>query len=520
LVEQVKKRAKKHERKILEKVMRLARFNFGTVMLAGGGTVFFAFLVIEAVLTFALFNKLGDANLLFLVLGLTATTHAIFTTTLWLARSVLKDAIREAVAVTKRVADGDLADPVKTDAHGEFGELMRGLHDISESMFDIVSQVRSGTTTIATAAGMITNDNAALSSRTQEQSASLEKTASSLEELTSTVSQNADNAEQANSLAAATANSAIKGGEIVGNVVTTMRGIQHSSRKVAEIIGVIDGIAFQTNILALNAAVEAARAGEQGRGFAVVASEVRTLAQRSATAAKEIKELISDSVEKTDAGGELVSRAGASMGEIVESVQHLADLMGEITAASREQRVGIEEINRAVMQIDASTQKNSALVSDVSKGLTQLNEQAVTLTEAVSNFNLGMREFGNAEEAVEMVKRGVEYARLNGQQELIADVNKLSKGQFIDRDLYLSVYSIECIALAHGSNPRLVGVDGKNFKDVEGKFFIKDIVAAAKAKGAGWVDYKWNHPVTKKMLVKASYFEIAGDVVIACGFYK
>ena len=500
--------------------MRSVQINFDTLMLAGGGAVFFAFLVIEAVLAYALFHDSGDAALLLLVLGLTLAAHAIFLVTLWTIRRVLKNAIREAVALTKRVADGNLAAPVSVEMSGELGELMRGLHDIGERMFHVVSHVRSGATTIATAAGMITNDNAALSSRTEEQAASLEETASSLEELTSTVSHNADNAEQANTLAAAAARSAIEGGKIVGNVVSTMRGIQDSSRKVAEIIGVIDGIAFQTNILALNAAVEAARAGEQGRGFAVVASEVRTLAQRSAVAAKEIKQLISDSVAKTDAGGELVGRAGTSMGEIVESVQHLADLMGEMTAASREQRTGIEVINRAVMQIDASTQKNSTLVNDVSKGLSQLNEQAVTLTSAVSMFDLGEREFGNADEAVEMVKKGVEFARLNGEQDLIEDVNRLSKGRFIDRDLYLSVYSLDCIALAHGANPRLVGVDGKSLKDVEGKFFIRNIIAAAKAEGAGWVDYKWNHPVTKKMLVKASYFEISGNVVIACGFYK
>ncbi|WP_334188646.1 methyl-accepting chemotaxis protein [Noviherbaspirillum sp.] len=500
--------------------MRFARIKVGTLMLAGGGAVFCAFLVIESLVAFALFNNLGDVALLRLVFGLTLATHAVFAVIMWMAKRMLKDAVHEAVAVARGVADGNLADPVRIDGSGELDELMRGLHSISESMFSIVSQVRSGTTTIATAAGMITSDNAALASRTQDQSASLEKTASSLEELTSAVSQNADNAEQANTLATAAAGSALKGGKIVGNVVSTMRGIQDSSRKVAEIISVIDGIAFQTNILALNAAVEAARAGEQGRGFAVVASEVRTLAQRSATAAREIKGLISDSVAKTDAGGELVGQAGTAMSEIVESVQHLADLMGDITAASREQRAGIEEINRAVMRIDTSTQQNSALVNDVSKGLAQLNEQAVTLTEAVSSFNLGVREYGNAEEAVEMVRRGVEFARINGKQALIADVNILSKGRFIDRDLYLSVYSGDCIVLAHGSNPRLVGVDGKTFKDVEGKFFIKDIVARAKANGTGWVDYKWNHPVTKKMLVKASYFEVADDAVIACGFYK
>lgn len=488
----------------------------GTGLTAAVGLVFCLLAGIEVLMFYQ-----GDGGVTApAIIGMALVAQVILVVSAWWGWRTFRTGMRKAITATQRMAKGDLSQPVVADERGEIGEILRGLQEIGERIFRIVSNVRAGTTAVATASGMITNDNAALAARTEEQSASLEETASSLEELTSIVSQNADNAEQANTLATAAAGAAAKGGAVMDNVVSTMQGIQESSRKVADIIAVIDGIAFQTNILALNAAVEAARAGEQGRGFAVVASEVRTLAQRSASAAKEIKTLITDSVDKTNAGGTLVNQAGASMGEIVTTVQRLANIMGEITAASREQRAGIEEINRAVAQIDTFTQKNALLVQDVSKGVAHLQSEAVLLTEAVSTIDLGAREFGNADEAAEMVRRGVEFVRVHGEQALIAEVNKLGKGQFIDRDLYISVYSMDCIALAHGTNPRLVGIDGKQFKDTEGKFFVKDIVLAAKSSGVGWVDYKWMHPVTKKLLVKTSYFEAVGDVVIACGFYK
>jgi methyl-accepting chemotaxis protein len=238
----------------------------------------------------------------------------------------------------------------------------------------------------------IASGNADLSSRTESQASSLEETASSMEELTTTVKQNADNARQANQLVVSASDFATKGGDVVGHVVDTMGSIKESSRKIVDIIGVIDGIAFQTNILALNAAVEAARAGEQGRGFAVVAAEVRNLAQRSANAAKEIKSLISDSVEKVDAGGKLVDEAGKTMEEIVTSVKHVADIMGEITAASQEQSSGIEEVNRAIAQMDEMTQQNAALVEEAAAAAESMQEQAAALAQAVAVFKLGAAE--------------------------------------------------------------------------------------------------------------------------------
>ncbi|MBV8634083.1 MAG: methyl-accepting chemotaxis protein, partial [Burkholderiaceae bacterium] len=265
----------------------------------------------------------------------------------------------------------------------------QALKDMDDSLLKIVSEVRQGTDAIATASQEIASGNSDLSSRTESQASSLEETASSMEELTDTVRQNAENARQANQLVVSASEFAQKGGKVVGQVVTTMGSIKESSRKIVDIIGVIDGIAFQTNILALNAAVEAARAGEQGRGFAVVAAEVRNLAQRSAGAAKEIKTLIGDSVEKVDQGSKLVDEAGRTMGEMVTSVQHVADIMSEITAASQEQSAGIGEVNQAIAQMDEMTQQNAALVEQAAAAAESMQEQAALLADAVSVFKLG-----------------------------------------------------------------------------------------------------------------------------------
>jgi len=306
---------------------------------------------------------------------------------IWILRSITKP-LNEALRVAQAVASGDLTSTIVVRSNDEIGKLMQAMKHMNASLVNIVGQVRTGTETISVASREIASGNADLSSRTESQASSLEETASSMEELTSTVKQNAENARQANQLVVSTADVAVKGGEVVGQVVDTMASIKESSRKIADIIGVIDGIAFQTNILALNAAVEAARAGEQGRGFAVVASEVRNLAQRSASAAKEIKALISDSVEQVEAGRKLVDEAGDAMDDIVTSVQLAADIIGGTAEASKEQSLGIEQINQAVGQMDEMTGQNAALVEQAAAASESMLEQARKLARLVDTFKL------------------------------------------------------------------------------------------------------------------------------------
>lgn len=296
--------------------------------------------------------------------------------------------LNEAITVANAVASGDLTSRIEVNSTNETGRLLQALKQMNDNLVDLVGKVRAGTDSISTASGEIASGNADLSQRTEQQASSLEETASSMEELTSTVKQNADNARQANQLAVGASDVAVKGGAVVGQVVQTMSSINESSKKIVDIISVIDGIAFQTNILALNAAVEAARAGEQGRGFAVVATEVRTLAQRSAAAAKEIKGLISDSVNKVEDGTRLVDEAGATMDEIVSAVKRVTDIMAEISAASQEQSAGIEQVNQAVAQMDQVTQQNAALVEEAAAAAESMQEQSHGLIEAVTVFKL------------------------------------------------------------------------------------------------------------------------------------
>ncbi|WP_343652068.1 methyl-accepting chemotaxis protein [Stenotrophomonas sp.] len=286
------------------------------------------------------------------------------------------------------IAEGDLTARMDGQFNGVFARMRDDANTTVAQLTQIVGQIQASTSSITLAAGEIASGNSDLSRRTEQQAANLEETAASMEELTSTVRQNAEHARQANQLAIGAHGVASQGGEVVGQVVTTMSAIEASSKKIAEIISVIDGIAFQTNILALNAAVEAARAGEQGRGFAVVASEVRTLAQRSAAAAKEIKGLIDDSVGKVNEGSALVHQAGATMGEIVASVQRVTDIMAEISAASQEQSAGIEQVNQTVVQMDETTQQNAALVEEATAAARAMEDQAAQLGEAVARFRL------------------------------------------------------------------------------------------------------------------------------------
>jgi methyl-accepting chemotaxis protein len=326
------------------------------------------------------------ARLLTLAIG--ALALLIGTSAAWAVTRSITTPLREAVGVARRVARGDLTGDVQVSSNDEAGQMMQALKEMHDSLAHIVAQVRSGTDTIALASHEIAAGNQDLSARTEQQASSLEQTASSMEELMSTVKQNAEHARQANLMARSAAQVALRGGTVVAQVVHTMGSINASAKRIVDIIGVIDGIAFQTNILALNAAVEAARAGEQGRGFAVVAAEVRSLAGRSAGAAKEIKVLIEDSVERVAAGTELADQAGATMQDIVESVKRVTDIMDDISTASNEQTAGIEQINQAVSHLDSVTQQNAALVEEAAAAAEALQDQAGNLAQVVDVFKL------------------------------------------------------------------------------------------------------------------------------------
>ncbi|AXA93506.1 methyl-accepting chemotaxis protein [Massilia sp. YMA4] len=329
----------------------------------------------------------GSTQTLMLALGAIALLAGCAVAYL-VTRSITQP-LGEALKVAETVAGGDLSSTIVADRKDETGRLLQALKGMNDALLNVVTQVRGGTEAIGTASREIAAGNMDLSSRTEEQASSLEETASSMEELTSTVRQNADNAQQANALARSASQVAVKGGAIVAQVVDTMGTINTSSRKIVDIIAVIDGIAFQTNILALNAAVEAARAGEQGRGFAVVANEVRGLAQRSAAAAREIKELITASVASVDEGSRLVHDAGQTMGDIVQSIQRVTDIMGDIASASQEQTTGIGQINTAITQMDEVTQQNAALVEEAAAASQSMQEQAAHLAQVVAFFRTG-----------------------------------------------------------------------------------------------------------------------------------
>ena len=324
--------------------------------------------------------------------GLAALILALAAFIAWRTTTSITAPVARALRIAETVAAGDLTSRIEVTTTDELGQLLAALRKMNDSLFDTVSTVRSGTELIASASSQVAAGSLDLSSRTEQQASALEETASSMEELTSTVKQNAENARQASTLAATASSVAERGGEVVKQVVGTMDAINEASTRIGDIIGVIDGIAFQTNILALNAAVEAARAGEQGRGFAVVASEVRNLAQRSAAAAKDIKGLIADSNDKVGNGSRLVGEAGHTMGEIVASIRRVTDIMNEISAASREQSAGIEQINQAVNQMDQVTQQNAALVEETSAAADAMRSQAAALARTVAVFRTGADE--------------------------------------------------------------------------------------------------------------------------------
>jgi methyl-accepting chemotaxis protein len=429
----------------------------------------------------------------------------------------LASELRAVQTSAEKLAQGDLREPLPS--HG--GAVQALLGQVGERMFRVAVDVRVGTTSIATTAGFVAGDNTALSLRTESQASALQQTAASMEQLTSTVRQNADHARQAHELVESAAQAARQGGQVVGEVVQTMGSIRDSSRRIVDITGVIDAIAFQTNILALNAAVEAARAGEQGRGFAVVAGEVRALAQRSAQAAHEIKQLLDESAARVEAGHRLAEQAGGAMSGMVEGVQSVARIMGEIVQASQEQTSGLEEIHRAIAHIDDTTQRNGALVEAAAHTAGSLQMQAQRLSSAVSDWHLGTREFGNADQARAMAEAGAQYVRTHGVERGKQSISD-PQGPFVDRDLYLGMCDANGVIVANGGNPRVIGADGHQVKDVNGRYFVKEILQVGQTHGAGWVDYQWVHPLTSATMTKSAYVQAVGleGMVISCGFYK
>ncbi|UUX95823.1 methyl-accepting chemotaxis protein [Aquabacterium sp. J223] len=438
---------------------------------------------------------------------------------LWAARRAAAPLARLLRSV-QRIAEGDLATTVTPEGPAEARQLMAAVQALAERLAGIVGAVRAGTTTVASTSSTLSRDNAALAARTDSQAESLQRTTHAVEQLTRTVGRNADNAAEADALVGRAANEAGDGGRVVGEVVATMGSIRDGSRRIAEIIGVIDGIAFQTNILALNAAVEAARAGEQGRGFAVVAGEVRTLAQRSATAAKEIKVLINDSVDRVEAGAALADQAGRAMQSIVASVQSAASRVREISGASREQSEGIQSVHQAIAGLDAMVRETGAVVREAGVAAQTLNQQARSLLGSVQGFDLGTRDQGSADEAQALVRQALAFAQREGVDALEADINRRDQGRFRDRDLYLFTVGVDdAVFRSHGSNARLLGT-GPDTRDTAGKPFVREIAQLARTRGSGWVDYRFAHPVTNEDLAKTSYVERCGDVAVCCGVYK
>ncbi|MBS1186453.1 MAG: tar2 [Burkholderiaceae bacterium] len=474
--------------------------------------------VVGGTYTAEITGEVTKLSYLFAGVGLVGVAILVFLVHL-LIRNRLTRPLQQATEVAQRIAQGDLTGRVETNRTDVVGQLLTAINGIGQGLANLVWSVRHATDTIAAATQEISSGNHDLSSRTEQQASSLEETASSMEELTSTVRQNADNAQQANQQAFAASDVAVKSGSVVSQAVETMHAIHESSKKIADIINVIDSIAFQTNILALNAAVEAARAGEQGRGFAVVATEVRSLAQRSAAAAREIKVLIDDSVAKVDVGNKLVEQAGATMGDVVNSVKRVTDIMGEISAASSEQSNGIDQINQAVTQMDTVTQQNAALVEQAAAAAESLQGQAAELVKLVGSFTLKTNAYGTKDEAFDAVQRVLVSLRKNGRERTFAEVNK-PNGVYTDRDLYVVVYDLHGRNVAHGAFPAMVGKDLIDAKDGAGKFYVRERLDIINKFGKGWQDYTFTNPVTKQMEPKSMYLEKFEDVIIGCGAYN
>ena len=415
----------------------------------------------------------------------------------------------------RRVAEGDLTLGAADQGGPATLGLMADLGRMQASLRQLVAQVRDAAVGIGHASAEIAQGNHDLSARTESQASALQQTAASMEELTATVRQNADNARQANALAVNASSVAAQGGAVVEQVVQTMRGINEGSRRIADIIGVIDSIAFQTNILALNAAVEAARAGEQGRGFAVVAGEVRTLAKRSADAAQEIRQLISASVNQVEASAGLIRTAGDGIAEMAGGIRSVAASMSEISGSSAEQSTGLREVSAAVQQLDQITQHNAQMVGHAVQQAEALQSRASTLSRAVSAFRL---QQGTAEEAVALVSKAAALHKTSPRDAFLRTITDKNQA-FHDRDMYVFALNPQGTYLAFGGNQAKVGTRVQDIPGIAGERLVSDIVAQGD-RAPGWVEYDITNPATGAVQTKMSFVARLGDLYVGCGVYK
>jgi len=419
----------------------------------------------------------------------------------------------------ERIALGDLS--VRVDGRGTEGsdaeQMWRSIGAMSGSLADIVKQVTASCDVIGKAAREIAEGYTNLSQRTEEQASTLEETASGTEELTATVKQNADACQRADALAKQATGVAREAAESMASIIGTMERMEQDARKVGDIIGVIEGIAFQTNILALNAAVEAARAGEQGRGFAVVATEVRALAQRSAEAAKQVKALIEHSVAGVAEGAKLVDEAATTISKVSSTTGSVSQVIGEIARASAEQSTGVEEIARAIQQLEGVTQQNASLVEQTGAAAQSFEEEAMRLMDAVGAFKLDRTEARDA--AMTLVGRGIAHLRAQGEEAAFRDFED-RQGEFIRGDYYLWVCDVTGLVRCNGSNPKSRNQNHADLKDANGKLFIREVLRIAAERGKGWVDYYWRNPVSRQVEPKSTYFERDGNLIVLCGIYR
>lgn len=424
--------------------------------------------------------------------------------------------------VLERIASGNLTDGTKRRATAassasEAGRMWKTMMQMSANLVEIVSQVRASAERIGSGSHEIAAGYDNLSQRTEEQASTLEETAASMEELSATVKQNAEACRQANTSADETGKRAEEAGNSMQLVSTTMTRIEDGSKKMSEIIGLIEGIAFQTNILALNAAVEAARAGEHGRGFSVVAAEVRSLAQKSAQAAEEIKGLITASTKDVADGGALVEQAHEAVDRAVASVREVVQLIESVATASEEQSAGVQEIGKAITQLEGVTQQNAALVEEGAATATAFQQEAERLIEVVGAFKLDRMEEREKVEA--LIRRGIEHVHAVGAERALKDFHN-PHGGFVEDDRYIYAFNMQGVLLASPFRPELLGVDQSEHGDHDGKKYVQEILRIAKTMGKGWCDYRSTNPVTRRPEPKSAYVERAGDVILGCGIYS